>query len=209
MKRLTLLSLMVAVSGFASAAPDIQHGEQVAKTVCAACHGADGNSAIAMYPRLASQQFSYIVEQTKNIRDGKRTNGSSVTMRALVSGLSDTDISDVAFYFSKQYPKSDEANPKDNLDLGTKIFRGGLADKHVPACMSCHGPTGAGMPAGSVAKDGIIAYPRLSGQHKSYVADQLKAYRNGQRPHSVMSDIAQRLSDEEIDAVANFIQGLH
>lgn len=212
MKRFTLLSLAVAVSGLAVAAQpkaDVARGEQIANTVCAACHAADGNSGIAMYPRLAAQVAEYTVLETHLIKDGKRTTGAAATMTPLVQSLSDQDIIDVAAYFAKQQPKAGETNPKDNAELGAMIYRGGLVGKKVPACMSCHGPNGAGMPGGSTAKDGIVAYPRLGGQHKAYVVEQLKAYQGGQRSHPIMVDIAKRMSAEDMDAVANFIQGLH
>ena len=100
-----------------------------------------------------------------------------------------------------------EANPKQNDPvLGSKIYRGGLVDKKVPACMSCHGPSGAGIPGGGTE---IGAYPRLGGQHMSYVIDQMKAYKSGQRKNAIMEDIAKRLTEEELNAVSNFIQGLH
>ena len=213
MKRLTLLSLAVAVSGLAAAQPkaDVARGEQIANTVCAACHAADGNSGIAMYPRLAAQNADYIILETHLIKDGKRTTGAAAAMAVdpKVAALTDQDIRDVAAFFQKQQPKAGEANPKENPELGARIFRGGLADKKLPACMSCHGPNGAGMPGGSTAKDGIVAYPRLGGQHKAYVVEQLKAYQNGQRTNPIMVDIAKRMSADEIDAVGNFIQGLH
>ena len=213
MKRLTLLSLAVAVSGLAAAQPkaDVARGEQIAATVCAACHAADGNSGIAMYPRLAAQNADYIILETHLIKDGKRTTGAAAAMAVdpKVAALTDQDIRDVAAFFQKQQPKAGEANPKENPELGARIFRGGLADKKLPACMSCHGPNGAGMPGGSTAKDGIVASPRLGGQHKAYVVEQLKAYQNGQRTNPIMVDIAKRMSADEIDAVGNFIQGLH
>ncbi|WP_037586639.1 c-type cytochrome [Stenoxybacter acetivorans] len=208
MKRLTLLSL-VLVSGLAAAADaNLANGEKIAATICVSCHAADGNSAVAMYPKLAGQDADYIIQQTHLIKDSQRTNGAAVSMMPMVSSLSDDDIRDAAAFFRAQQPKAGEANPKDNIELGAKIYRGGLADKKVPSCLSCHGPNGAGMPAGSVAKDGIIAYPRLSGQHKSYITEQLQSYQNGQRTNATMVDIAQRLNAQEIDAVANFIQGL-
>ena len=109
-------------------------------------------------------------------------------------------------FYAKQFPKAGEANPKDNFELGARIFRGGLADKKVPACMACHGPNGAGMPGGGTD---IVAYPRLGGQHQAYIVEQLKAYQSGQRANAIMADVAQRMSDEDMKAVANFIQGLH
>lgn len=207
MKRLTLLALALA-AGALSAAPraDVEKGKQVANTVCAACHAADGNSGIATYPKLAAQHHAYIYHQTLDIRDGKRTHGAAAAMKPMVMGLTDQDILNVSAFYAKQQPKSGEANPKDNLELGAKIYRGGLSDKKVPACMSCHGPSGAGMPGGGTE---ILSYPRLGGQHQAYIVEQMNAYKSGQRKNAIMADIASRLSDEELKAVGNFIQGLH
>jgi len=208
MKRLTLAALVLA-AGAAVAAPkaDIAKGKEVATTICAACHAADGNSGIAMYPKLAAQHSAYIYRQTLDIKEGKRTNGSAAVMKPMVMNLSEQDILNVSAFYAKQQAKSGEANPKQNDPvLGGKIYRGGLVDKKVPACMSCHGPSGAGIPGGGTE---IGAYPRLGGQHMSYVVDQMKAYKSGQRKNAIMEDIAKRLTEEELNSVANFIQGLH
>lgn len=166
MKRLTLAALVLA-AGAAVAAPkaDIAKGKEVATTICAACHAADGNSGIAMYPKLAAQHSAYIYRQTLDIKEGKRTNGSAAVMKPMVMNLSEQDILNVSAFYAKQQAKSGEANPKQNDPvLGGKIYRGGLVDKKVPACMSCHGPSGAGIPGGGTE---IGAYPRLGGQHMS------------------------------------------
>lgn len=209
MKRMTLLTLAV-LSSMALANPkvDLQRGKEIAVTVCAACHAADGNSGIAMYPKIAAQHAKYIEVQTKDIKEGKRTSGASATMAAMIQNLSDQDIANVAAYLSKQQGKAGETNPNENPKLGGKIYRGGLADKKIPACMSCHGPNGAGMLAGGTD---VLSYPRLAGQHQAYVVDQLKAYASGQRKsaNGMMEDIAKRMSEEDMKAVANFIQGLH
>ena len=208
MKRLTLAALVLA-AGAAVAAPkaDIAKGKEVATTICAACHAADGNSGIAMYPKLAAQHSAYIYRQTLDIKEGKRTNGSAAVMKPMVMNLSEQDILNVSAFYAKQQPKPGEANPKQNDPvLGGKIYRGGLVDKKVPACMSCHGPSGAGIPGGGTE---IVAYPRLGGQHMSYVVDQMKAYKSGQRKNAIMEDIAKRMTEEELNSVANFIQGLH
>ena len=208
MKRLTLAALVLA-AGAAVAAPkaDIAKGKEVATTICAACHAADGNSGIAMYPKLAAQHSAYIYRQTLDIKEGKRTNGSAAVMKPMVMNLSEQDILNVSSFYSKQQPKPGEANPKQNDPvLGGKIYRGGLVDKKIPACMSCHGPSGAGIPGGGTE---IVAYPRLGGQHMAYVVDQMKAYKTGQRKNAIMEDIAKRLTEEELNSVANFIQGLH
>ncbi len=209
MKRFTLLALAAVAAGSAFAAElkgDVAKGKEIATNVCAACHAADGNSGIAMYPKLSSQFSNYIFHQTKDIKEGKRTTGAAASMVPMVMGLSDQDIADVSAFYAKQFPKAGETNPKENPELGAKIFRGGLADKKVPACMSCHGPNGAGIPGGGTD---IAAYPRLGGQHAAYITEQMNAYKSGQRTYGIMNDIAQRMSDEDVKAVANFIQGLH
>ncbi len=210
MKRLTLLTLAVAGTAAFAAAPkaDIARGKEIATTVCAACHAADGNSGVVMYPKLSAQHPAYIIKETLAIKNHERLTGASASMAPMVAGLSDQDIANVAAYYSKQYPKPGETNPKQNAELGAKIFRGGLADKKIPACMSCHSPNGAGMPAGGTD---ISSYPRIGGQHQAYIVAQLKAYASGQRksPSDMMGDIAKRMSEEEMNAVANFIQGLH
>ena len=121
----------------------MNNGKRVVDTVCAACHGADGNTNIATYPRLSAQHPAYIIQQTLAIKNGDRNTGAAVTMRPLVQNLSDKDISDAAAYLTRQIPKSGESNPKENPELGARIFRGGLPAKGLPACMSCHGPGGA------------------------------------------------------------------
>ena len=207
MKRLTLLAFVLA-AGAVSASPkaDVEKGKQVATTICAACHAADGNSGIATYPKLAGQAAAYVYGQTMAIKDGTRTHGAAGVMKPMVMNLSEQDIRDAAAYYAKQQGKPGEANPKENPELGAKIYRGGLSAKKLPACMSCHGPSGAGIPGGGTE---IQAYPRLGGQHKAYVVEQMKAYQSGQRKNAIMADIANRLSEEELNAVANFIQGLH
>lgn len=207
MKRLTILAALTA-SAIAMAAPaDLNRGKKIATDVCAACHAIDGNSAIAMYPKLSSQSSVYIAKQTLAIKASKRNSGNSPAMTPMVQNMSDSDILDVAAYYAAQQPKAGEANPKQNPELGAKIYRGGIANKHVPACMSCHGPSGAGILGGGTA---ISAYPRLGGQHGEYVVTQLKAYASGARtsPNSIMEDISQRMSEDDMKAVGNYIQGL-
>ncbi len=211
MKRITLLTLSVLAAGMVGAAQpkaDVAKGKEIANNLCASCHSVDGNSGIATYPRLAAQLPNYLERQVHDIKDGKRAWGQSVAMRVSpgVSTLTNDQIRDVAAYFATQAPKPGETNPKENAELGAQIYRGGLAAKKIPACMSCHGPNGAGMPGGGSA---ILAFPRLGGQHKAYVVEQMKAFQSGQRENSIMADIANRMSEEELNAVGNFIQGLH
>ncbi len=205
MKRFTLISLALAVSGLAVAAQpkaDLARGKQVAETVCASCHAADGNSGIPTYPRLAAQHAAYIATQAEAIRDKKRTTGNAKEMAddPNVAAMTNQDIVDAAAYFATRFPKSGETDPRFNPTLGAKIYRGGIPERNVPACMSCHGPSGAGMPN---------KYPRLAGQHSMYVQEALSDYANGTRQNVEMNDVAQKLTAEEMKAAANFIQGLH
>lgn len=207
MKRTTLLAALT-LSGLVTAAPaDLAKGKQVVDQVCAACHAPDGNSGIAMYPKLSAQHPSYIITQTLAIKNGERQTGSSAAMAPMVQNLSEEDIRNAAAYYFKQQPKPGEANPKEHPELGAKIYRSGIPEKGVPACMSCHGPAGAGMPAGGTTID---AFPRIGGQHASYVTEQLKYYASGARksPNNMMEDVAGRMSEADMKAVSNYIQGL-
>ena len=207
MKRLTLLALVLA-AGAVSAAPkaDAEKGKTGSDYYLCGVSRSRCNSGIATYPKLAGQAAAYTYGQTMAIKDGTRTHGAAGVMKPMVMNLSEQDIRDAAAYYAKQQGKPGEANPKENPELGAKIYRGGLSAKKLPACMSCHGPSGAGIPGGGTE---IQAYPRLGGQHKAYVVEQMKAYQSGQRKNAIMADIANRLSEEELNAVANFIQGLH
>lgn len=207
MKRLTILAALT-LCGFVSAAPaDLAKGKQVAEKVCGSCHANDGNSLIAMYPKLAAQHSDFIFKETTAIKKGERTTGAAAAMAPMVQNLSDDDIRNVAAYYAKQNPKAGEANPKNNPTLGARIYRGGLPDKKIPACMACHGPSGAGTLGGGTS---VTAFPRVGGQHSDYVITQLKAYASGARksPNGMMEDISKRMNEDEMKAVANFIQGL-
>ncbi|MGH1460553.1 MAG: c-type cytochrome [Neptuniibacter sp.] len=195
-----LISLLVTISitGVAHAAGDAAAGK--GKTaVCGACHGADGNSPAAMFPKLAGQNEAYLVKQMNDIKSGSRP---VVEMTGLLDAMSDQDIADIAAYFAKQAGTVGHA-AKDLVEKGQKIYRGGIADKGVAACTACHTPTGAGM-----AQAG---FPAIGGQHAAYTEKQLKLFRTGDRnndPQGMMQDIAGKLSDAEIKAVSSYIQGL-
>ncbi|MBU6491245.1 c-type cytochrome [Pandoraea sp.] len=179
------------------AKPDLNRGQAIATQVCAACHGADGNSAVGTYPKLAGQHAAYLYKQLKEFKSHARNNA---IMMGMASALSDQDMQNVAAYFASQKEKPGFATDKSTVPLGQKIFRGGIAEKGVPACAACHGPTGAGIPT---------QYPRLGGQWAEYTQTQLVAFREGTRMNSVpMHDIASRLTTKEIQAVADYIAGL-
>jgi len=168
---------------------------------CGACHGADGNSVNPTWPSLAGQSATYIVDQLKAFKKGSRSN---VLMNAQVLSLSDDDMADVAAYFSEQPAAPRAVADASLVDKGQALYRGGNKEEGTPACMACHGPNGAGNPAAS--------YPSLSGQYAIYTTAQLKAYASGERKSDgatkVMRDIAKSLDDDDMVAVASYIQGL-
>ena len=164
---------------------------------CASCHNADGNSAIAANPKLAQQHPEYILKQLQEFKSGKR---KSAIMKPYASALSDEDMRNVAWFVGSKTVKPGFAKEKDLVTLGEKIYRGGIADRTIPACASCHSPNGAGLPA---------QYPRLGGQHADYTTAQLVAFRDGVRANSPqMTGVAAKLNDREIKAVSDYIAGL-
>lgn len=179
-------------------APKAGDVSTIVTTVCAACHNADGNSVITANPKLAGQHSAYIAKQLNDFKSGARNNP---VMAGLAATLSPEDVVKVAAYFATQKPKAGNAKDNGSGSLGEKIYKGGVAEKSVPACASCHAPNGAGIPA---------QFPRLSGQYTEYTANQLKLFRSGERANApMMKAIAGKMSDDEIAAVADYIQGLH
>lgn len=194
---LLALAPLVAMS-----AGDPEAGEQKAAT-CAACHGADGNSAVAAWPKIAGQHPDYLARQTRMVRDQTRV---VTQMYGLVMNLSDEDIDDLAAFYAQQTISpgvADEAL----VELGRQVYHDGNRDTGVPACAACHGPAGNGIPGAQ--------YPMLRAQHADYTADRLNRYRAGEvngggDPYSrIMAGVASNLSDEEIQAVSSYIEGLH
>jgi cbb3-type cytochrome c oxidase subunit III len=181
----------------AAAKPDLDAGGTKFGATCAACHGADGNSAIPGNPKLAQQHPEYLMKQLDEFKSGKRANP---IMQGMAATLTPADMKNIAYWANSQKAKPGAAKDKDLVVLGEKIYRGGIADKQVAACAGCHSPNGAGIPS---------QYPRLSGQHADYTTTQLTAFRDGTRTNSVqMTAIAARLNDREIKAVADYIAGL-
>ena len=171
--------------------------ENTVKTVCSACHGLDGNSVITANPKLAAQHPEYLVKQLTEFKSGKRANA---VMSGMAAGLSDDDMKGLATYFSGQTLKLGAAKTNGKGSLGEKIYRGGIAATNVPACAACHGPTGAGLPK---------QFPRLGGQHTDYILTQLRTFRTGERSNApMMMTIATKMTDAEMAAVADYIQGL-
>lgn len=183
--------------------PDLVNGKKLAEQACVSCHAADGNSSVAKYPRLAGQNPAYAYVQAIAIKKGTRVSQNTDEMKnsPFVVDKSDKDMWDAVSYYATQTPKQGETNSTDPevLSLGKQIYRGGKADIKLPSCASCHGPSGAGMPP---------IFPRISSQQSVYVEVQLKDFRSGKRSHEMMDPIATRLTDKEISAVANYIQGL-
>lgn len=171
--------------------------EQTVNTVCAACHAADGNSAIAINPKLAGQHAGYLLKQLRNFKDGSRENA---VMGGMVANLSPEDMQGLAAYYASQPAKLAKAKTDGAGSLGEKIYRGGIAETNVPACAACHGANGKGMPK---------RFPRLSAQHAEYTLQQLKIFRSGGRANApMMQAIATRMTEAEMQAVADYIQGL-
>jgi len=186
-----------AVAPAMAAKPDLVKGEATFTAVCAACHGADGNSGTPAYPKLSQQHPEYLVKQLQEYKTGKRKNA---IMQGFAATLSDADMKNVAYWATSKQAKPGFAKEKELVTLGERIYRGGISDRQIPACAGCHSPTGAGIPS---------QYPRLSGQHSEYTAAQLTYFRDGVRTNSIqMTQVAAKLNDKEIRAVADYIAGL-
>ena len=205
---LSCLLLVAASASFAaeeakpaaatSAKPDLAKGQTTATNVCAACHTSDGSRGSPANPIIQGQHPEYLTKQLTEFKNGKRANP---IMQGMAAALSEADMKNVAAFYAGKQPKPGFAKNKDSVALGEKIYRGGIADRTVPACAGCHGPSGAGIPA---------QYPRLSGQHADYTAAQLNAFRSGARANSPqMTGVAAKMNDKEIKAVSDYIAGLH
>jgi len=189
---------------------------QTKASACAACHGADGNSSDPQYPRIAGQSERYVAHQIALIASGQRT-GTAVAMVPFVKDLTPQDMRDIGAYFATQ--KSGAGLADDTViadgaykdmkfyEVGQQLYRGGDASRGIPACMACHGPSGAGNPG--------PAYPHLGGQRQDYEARRLQEYRAGTTTEkdpalfNIMAQVANKLTDQEIQALATYLQGLH
>lgn len=171
--------------------------EQTVNTVCAACHAPDGNSVITLNPKLAGQHPEYLQKQLMEFKSGKRANA---VMSGMAAALSNEEMKALAAYFASKKLTLGQAAKNGAGSLGEKIYRAGIAATNVPACAACHGPNGAGLPK---------QFPRLHGQHADYTLAQLKAFRSGERANApMMMAISAKMSDAEMAAVADYIQGL-
>ncbi|MCU1735488.1 MULTISPECIES: c-type cytochrome [Pseudomonas] len=203
-KLLVSLLLTLGVTGGANAAGTIvgdAAAGQSKTAVCGACHNPDGNSLAPNFPKLAGQGDKYLLKQLNDIKGGKRT---VLEMTGMLTAFSDQDLADIAAYFSSQKGSVGAADPK-LVKRGEELFRGGDLSKGLPACTGCHSPNGAGIAA--------AGFPHLGGQHASYVAKQLTAFREGERTNDgdamAMRSIAAKLSNKDIEALSSYIQGLH
>jgi cytochrome c553 len=179
-----------------AAKPDLAKGE-ASFAACAAWHGADGNSVITVNPKLSQQHPEYLVKQLQEFKSGKRANP---IMMGMAAALSDEDMKNIAYWVSSKTALPGAAKEKELVTLGESIYRGGIANRQIPACAGCHSPNGAGIPA---------QYPRLSGQHADYAVAQLTAFRDGVRNNNLqMTGVAAKLNDREIKAVADYVAGL-
>lgn len=203
-KKFAALTMCVLISSTVSAAGLVDGSADAGKAkaiTCAACHGPDGNSVNPVWPSIAGQHPTYIVDQLQAFKNGTR---NEPLMLGQAMMLTDEDMRDLAVYFS-ELPAATKAvaNPA-TLDHGERLYRGGSRDNNTPACIACHGPNGRGNPAAS--------YPTLKGQYAVYIAAQLRAYASGARRSDgatrVMRDIAAKLSEEDIVAVSSYVQGL-
>jgi cytochrome c553 len=175
---------------------DLAKGQATAAT-CMACHLADGSRGAPANPILAGQHPEYLAKQLHDFKSGKRKNA---IMQGMAAPLSEEDIRNVAAFYAGKQAKPGAATNKDTVLLGQKIWRGGIADRKIPACAGCHGPTGAGIP---------VQYPKLSGQHAAYTEAQLLGFRSGERGNNpTMTMVAAKMNDTEIKAVADYIAGL-
>jgi len=210
-----LSSLSVAQQG---QRPDAAQGEALFSNgdaarglvSCASCHGAGGNSMLPINPNLAAQPYEYLVKQMLSFRrkdadtpaTRRGANGADSLMTPFATLLSEAEIHNIAYYLSRQpldAATAATATLEATMERGQKIWRGGLPERNVPACAGCHGPTGAGIPG---------EFPRLAGQFPSYIAEQLKLFRSGDRANVPMHDIGDRMSDADIAAVADYAAGL-
>lgn len=193
----TLATAAGAAEPPAPAKPDLAKGQATSTNVCAACHTNDGSRGSPANPILQGQHPEYMVKQLDEFKSGKRENA---IMKGFASTLGEADMRDVAAFYAGKAAKPGFAKNKDLVKLGERIYRGGIAERSVPACSGCHSPTGAGIPS---------QYPRLAGQHADYTEAQLVAFRSGARANSAqMTGVAARMNDREIKAVSDYIAGL-
>ena len=201
MKASQIAAMVLALSGLVpltANAGDIEAGK-AKSAVCAACHGADGNSTNGAWPSLAGQHASYTYKQLTDFKAGRRNNASMTGMVAL---LNDEDMKNLAAFYESQQPKA-MAFDGEMIETGESIYRGGITETKVAACMGCHAPSGAG--------NGPAGWPSLKGQHPEYLVTQLQSFKQGTRANDtgkMMRNVVVRMSDEEMKAVSAYIAGI-
>jgi len=193
--------IVLVLSGlvsFAANASDVEAGK-AKSAACAACHGADGNSVNPMWPSLAGQHASYLVKQLMDFKEGRRTDS---TMVGMVAALNEEDMKDLAAYFASQAPKSVSFDAE-LIAAGESIYRGGITETQMAACMGCHSPSGTG--------NGPAGWPSLRSQHPQYIVTQLQNFKSGSRANDaggMMRNLVVRMSEEEMKAVAAYVAGI-
>jgi cytochrome c553 len=202
MKQIVLVVLAVFTSQVTAQQGDAEKGQALSAT-CVACHGTDGNSVNPIWPTIAGQHPQYTERQLKLFKSGDRP---SAVMMPMTMGLSEQDMADLAAYFGQQKAKLLAADPA-KIELGEAIYQGGLKDRDIPACLACHGPTGQGNP--------LSGYPVVANQHAPYLVNELKLFKQGRTVPGkddvngkIMADIAKYMTEEEIEAVSSYMQGL-
>ena len=209
MKKLLFpLTLMFGLIGTANAFEgDAEAGKVIAAGTCVACHGPDGNSPVAMYPKLAGQHAEYLYKQLKDFKLGVESSGklgrSNAIMAGMVAPLSDTDMQNLAAYFASQKMKPG-STPENLIEKGQQLYRGGDSARGIPACAACHGPRGTG--------SGLARFPKIGFQSADYMKTTLEDFRAGRRandPNGMMQDIAKKLTDADIALLSQYLGGLH
>ena len=193
-----LVLAFFGLAAFAASAADVEAGK-AKSAVCAACHGVDGNSSNPIWPSLAGQHASYTYKQLMDFKEGRRVNASMTGMVAL---LTEDDMKNLAAFYESQTPKGVAFDPE-VINKGESIYRGGITETHVAACMGCHSPSGKG--------NGPAGWPSLAGQHPQYLVTQLQHFKEGLRandPGRMMRNVVVRMSDAEMEAVANYVAGI-
>jgi cytochrome c553 len=199
MKKLALIFFLCSPMALSSQ-PSSQT-VQNKSAVCAACHGSKGISVNSEWPNLAGQNEKYLIKQLNDLKLG--TMRTAPIMASVVAPLNQQDMDDLAAYYAKM-PGASGSTPKKYVQRGEQLYRGGDYNKHIPACIACHGPKGTG--------NAQAGFPALSGQHAKYTVMQLQAFKEGRRTNDlnrIMQDICSRMSQEDIDAVSHYIEGLY
>ncbi|WP_299265632.1 c-type cytochrome [uncultured Psychrosphaera sp.] len=201
------LTMLVGLIGSAHAIEGDAEAGKTKSAPCAACHSADGNAALAIYPKIAGQHASYIYKQLKELKLGMTSGGKEgrydPVMSAMASPLSDQDMKDLAAYFSSQTMTSG-STAESVVETGQDLYRGGDMERGIPACLACHGPRGVG--------HSLAGFPKISFQHSDYIKSQLEKFRDGTRSNDMngmMQDIAVKLSDKDIEILSKYMSGLH